>query len=831
MPFYSHRDERRFYLLSVHLAHVAAGAVERLAAMPDARQLASAASIAGIAHDFGKYTGFFQRYLRTGRGGPEKQHAFISSLWAAYLASWLDLGSTERLSLFLTVMRHHQGLADPEEYLLAPRKLVGTAWDDLEPTDAGRLHLLETQLDDIRKNARVIARSINTAMRYAARLLARKGVSAPEWLTRDLTVMIEALTEFLDGWVKVYGELYTDLRRLKRQPEKDLAAYFRVLSLFSALIDADKIHAARVDEVKRPDVPCDAVSRYRALNFDSPRGAMDSLRNDLYETVISRVNQAGIERRLFTITAPTGTGKTLAGLGAALSLRARLTGSGRPTPRIIYALPFTSIIDQTFAVAEAVLHSALPGLEEIPSSWLLKHHHLAEPVYWDADGEDGQHSLEASLLLIESWQSEIVITTFVQLFHTLVGYENRMLKKFHRLGGAILILDEVQSVPVEYWPLVIDTLRQAVDALDLRVILMTATRPEWFGSNESLELAGNPESVRGRFEALDRVMVAADMTPLTVEQAAAEFLGRYQKGRAYLVVLNTIKSSITFYQILRQASGDQRLPLYYLSTNIVPAERERRLREIRERLKRHESPVVVSTQVVEAGVDLDFDEVWRDLGPVDAVVQVAGRCNRNFRQKRGTVRVMHFVEDKDTDQRQRSLASYVYGGIHTVAARRLFADKPSLAEPDFFDVVADYFRLVREGKSAAISEDLLCAMARLRFSRRPDEEARAVSDFALIRELPYYVDVFVCTDAKAEEVWERYQAEVASQRDLRCRAAAFLALKRDFRRYLLSVPSKLVLHRLSDEIRPLCVPHYLLNEFYDAETGFKRVTEESALVW
>ncbi|MBC7348246.1 MAG: CRISPR-associated helicase/endonuclease Cas3, partial [Clostridia bacterium] len=382
----------------------------------------------------------------------------------------------------------------------------------------------------------------------------------------------------------------------------------------------------------------------------------------------------------------------------------------------------------------------------------------------------------------------------------------------------------------EYWPVVAATLRRAASKLDMAVILMTATRPEWFAAGEALELAGEPAAVRRRFTALDRVTVTADGEPLTVAQAAGQFLERHREGRAYLVVLNTIKSSIAFYQALRRAWGGEGPPLYYLSTNIVPAERERRLQEIRESLARGDSPVVVSTQVVEAGVDLDFDEVWRDLGPVDAVVQVAGRCNRHFRAEHGVVRLLYLVDDRP-GVGERLLASYVYGPIHTRAARRLFTERPALAEPDFFDAVADYFRLVREGKSAAVGEDLLRAMAGLRFSREQDEQTCAVSDFALIRALPWYVDVFICADAAAEEIWERYRTQVAGQRDLRRRAEAFLALKRDFRRYLLAVPARLLLHRLPDDSRPPCVPRYLLDEFYDAETGFKRVDEEDVLIY
>ncbi|MGB9920465.1 MAG: CRISPR-associated helicase Cas3' [Moorellales bacterium] len=832
MAYFAHREEHRWYRLSAHLAQVAVGAVERLQAWPGEGRLGEAAFLVGLAHDFGKYTSFFQHYLRTGKGGPEKQHAFLSALWAAYLAARANFAPSLRLAVFLVVARHHQELVDPETYLVPPRELAAD-WQELEPELASRLQLTQSQVEDLRSQIPEVARSLAVASRRAAGRLRRRGLPVPEWAGADWS---ETLWGFLQEWVGTYGELYRAARAAKREGEDlSLKNYFQVLALFSALIDADKIHSARVAEPALPSLPADPVGAYRRACFTAPCGLMDQLREDLFRTVQERLEQAPRGQRLFALTAPTGTGKTLAGLAAAFRLRARRQSGRVPAGRIIYALPFTSIVDQVYSVAEAVLRAgagsegrALVG--SLPTSWLLKHHHLADPVYLDAVSAGEERPLDASLLLIESWQSEVVVTTFVQLLHTLIGFENRMLKKFHRLAGSVLILDEVQNLPVEYWPVVAATLREAAESLDLSVVLMTATRPEWFSPGEAWELAGDPEVVQHRFRCLDRVGVEIDPDPMTVSQAVARFLENYRSDRAYLVVLNTIRSSVAFYQALREAWGKLGPPLYYLSTNVVPAERERRLLEIRRRRERGEKLVLVSTQVVEAGVDLDFDEVWRDLGPVDAVVQVAGRCNRHLRRERGTVRLF-FLVDETPGRERRLLSSYVYGPIHTHAARKLFEGQTELREPDFYRAVADYFRLVSESKSSLEGEQIRQAMSGLRFTRRRDEEPRAVSDFALIQTLPHYADLFLCLDARAQEVWERYRTEVLGQRDLRRRAEAFLAIKRDFRRYLLSVPRRSLVHRLDANTQPLHVPAYLVEEFYDPATGFKYEGHEGAIVY
>ncbi|HHW39893.1 MAG TPA: CRISPR-associated helicase Cas3' [Syntrophomonadaceae bacterium] len=834
MRCYAHRVEQKFYPLSAHLAWVAVGAAERLSSSPTRETLYSAALVAGLAHDFGKYTSYFQSYLRTGRGGAEKQHALISGLWGAYLARRLSLPPEQQLAIYFAVGRHHQDLGDPEESLVSPADLDGD-WAELDCRTREQLRVVVAQIADLQQRREEITASLGTAGRWAARLLAARALPSPEWLRGDWG---EVLADFLAGWKDVYRGFFGFWRRFKRQRLaseaagsrcRDLGLYFGILSLFSALIDADKIHAARVSEPSRMPIPADAVERYRGAKYGPPATAVDALREDLYRCVAERIRQAPLEQRLFSLTAPTGSGKTLAALAAAFCLRERLAEERGTPPRIIYALPFTSIIDQAFAVGEDVLCTALQlPPDALPTSLILKHHHLADLSYLRSPGE-AESPLDEALLLIESWQSEVVVTTFVQFFHTLVGYENRMLKKFHRLGGAVVLLDEVQNIPVEYWPLVEESLRQACSHLDMRVILMTATRPEWFEPEEVWELAGDPEAVRRRFAALNRVRLVVDTTPCTVEEAAAAFLEQHQRGMSYLVVLNTIRSSVVFYNILREALGSE-VPLYYLSTNIVPAERQRRIAEIRESLASGEKPVVISTQVVEAGVDLDFDVVWRDLGPVDAVVQVAGRCNRHFRKKQGDVRLVHLVDRRGDEG--LSLASYVYGRIHTFTARCLFSSCTYLEEPDFYELVAEYFSAVRQNKSAAESEAILRAMTALRFkSSAAGEGVACVSDFQLIRQLPYYNDIFICVDERAEGIWERYQKTVAKERDLRRRWAAFLEIKRDFHRYLVSVPNKLVVHRLPVDSRPLVIPAYLLDEFYDRETGFKRCEQEDALIF
>lgn len=825
MVFFAHKEyENRpypCYRLGSHLALVAAECCASVAELPRSRELLPLAAIVGLTHDFAKYTSYFQNYLLTGQKNEYKGHAFLSALWAAFLAERQNLGPKERLVAFTSVLWHHCDLGLVDDYLVSRQELEDQL--SLDPNKYRRIEITAKQVEDLSRNSKEIASSLRWAAHHLSRCLFRQRLSTPElgqFLTQNWE---ELLAEFLFSWKEVYVSLYRDWRKLARQEEYQLSDYFFLVSLFSALIDADKLHSARVRKVKRPDLPSNLVFLYKKKRFaGSSPGAIDILREEVFRNTEDRIKKASLDQRFFTLTAPTGSGKTLAVLNATLILRERLSSAYGRTPRIVYALPFTSVIDQTYHVLWEILQETVTGFSSAPSPYLLKHHHLADVFYRAVEEED--LGFDAAMLLIESWQSEVIITTFVQLLHTLIGYRNRMLKKFNQLNHAIVIMDEVQNIPVEYWPLVTTVLKEAAKELDLRLILMTATRPEWFSQGEAAELAGEPEDVVRFFRTLNRVRLYPDLEPRTVAEAAELFLSLYEPSKSYLVVLNTIRSSIEFYQCIREVLKD-RVPLFYLSTNIIPAERERRLEELRRLLERGAKPVLVSTQVVEAGVDLDFDEVWRDIGPIDAVVQVAGRCNRHFRKEKGLVRLVRLVDEKGN-----TLARRVYGNIHVWGAERVFEHRSCLEEPDFFEAVANFFRFVRERKDTSKSEGILKAMKSLRFQRDKEESDCAVRDFRLIEDRPDQVEVFVAVDEKAESVWQFYRQKVVGAPDIKSRQEAYYKIKRDFGRYIISVPAKLLLGKVDETVKPLYIPSYLVPEIYDWETGFKRVEEGMFIV-
>lgn len=403
--------------------------------------------------------------------------------------------------------------------------------------------------------------------------------------------------------------------------------------------------------------------------------------------------------RKFSITLPTGFGKTISGLASAFSIRAKIEQELGYSPRIIYSLPFLSIIDQNAEVIRKIILSSPTLLASvssrnntssniqsephyditastIPSNIFLVHHHLADKSYiLRGKGEDEEESINyrSSVFLIEGWNSELVITTFVQFFESIITNKKNMLRKFNNIVGSLIILDEIQAIPPKYWDGVNRALSYLCEKLGCWVILMTATRPMIL--KESRELTDWRKYL---FE--DRVTYSfrqghsvEDVADLIFEKLRSDKRNKedIDNGVRILAILNTIGESKEVYNILKNRlsheynnnpsvdkdgicnyfnNGDnteQELLLLYLSSTVLPRTRLSRILKIKEKSKA--SKVVISTQVVEAGVDIDMDIVIRDFAPLDSIVQSAGRCNRNAHQDKTGQVIIFKLKDEIND--------------------------------------------------------------------------------------------------------------------------------------------------------------------------------------
>lgn len=367
------------------------------------------------------------------------------------------------------------------------------------------------------------------------------------------------------------------------------------------------------------------------LDAMAQRVQADGLAHTRVMQARTQVQQACLEQAarppgVFTLTVPTGGGKTLSSLAFALE-HARQHG----LRRVVYAIPYTSIIEQTASVLAGIF-----GSDQV-----IEHHSQAEAAAGD--------ETSASRLACENWDAPLIVTTNVQLFESLFASRTSRCRKLHRLAGSVIVLDEAQMLPPEFLQPILYTLNLLLAHYRISLVLCTATQPvltDQVHFDASKNLCGLPTphpiiaAPQPLFEQLRRTEVhwPADLHTAIELPALAD---QVQTDACALVILNTRKDAIGLARLLPRDG------MLHLSAAMCGAHRAQVITELRARLARRaegaDVPLhVVSTQLIEAGVDVDFPVVWRALSGLDSIAQAAGRCNREGRlaHRLGQVRVV-----------------------------------------------------------------------------------------------------------------------------------------------------------------------------------------------
>lgn len=784
---YSHPDKP----LEIHLINVADIVVKNLESLPikpigslNKDKLTRLAKLCAFCHDVGKATEYFQRYLFTEgeeqsslKLKEETHHSLLSSIVALCLTieefkDDVELSEEEKQFVsfiaFLSVKRHHGDLRDVLEEAILEDKEINILLKQIQSID-------ETKFSIFIEN------------------LKRAGFKY------DLNK--EILELYVYRSKEILKNIRRNLRRLKENNSIDL--YILNNILFSLIIDADKseVGIRKIFNRREMDIPYVIIDNYKTSLKVDRNDKVNILREKAYKEVMSK--NIELDQKIYSINLPTGLGKTFTSLAFALKLREMIYRERGYKPRIIYTLPFLSIIDQNASVIDSLLQ-----FNNIPldTDIFLKHHHLSD-LYYKTD--DNEFEAEEAKLLIESWNSEIIITTFVQFFHSLISNRNRMLRKLHRLSGSIVILDEIQAIPFKYWNLLEKLFEYLTSKFELYIIFSTATQPFIIPKGKIHSLV-NPEEY---FYYMDRVILEVlTEQKMTLEELISNFTP--QKDKSYLFIMNTISSSEIFYKLLKDKTSEE---IVYLSTHITPNDRLKRIKKISDRKVR----MAVTTQLVEAGVDIDFDVVFRDMAPLDSVIQAIGRCNRNWRK--GQKGICNLVELKDD---RRTYASYIYDYLLLNITQNILSKKRTIMEKDFLDIINLYYEDVNKKKSDDKSREFIDAIYSLKYTS--DDGSTSIENFKLIEEEYMKIDIFIEQDEEAEMLWKRY-CDIREIKDLFERRVEFNRIKSRFYRYVISIP----IHKVKN-LPPIVnglgyVSRSSLKDYYDEETGFKCKGE--LLIW
>ncbi len=421
-----------------------------------------------------------------------------------------------------------------------------------------------------------------------------------------------------------------------RQTDTVFAEALRTRMLFSCLVDADFLdtekhfspNAAKHREVPslQPEHALEILLRH--LNGLSGDGEVNQRRRNLLADCRAAAAQPC---GLFTLTAPTGSGKTLSSLAFALQHIVQHNASlaiSDPSRfrRIIVVIPFTSIIEQTAQVYRTLFET------DFGQDYVLEHHSAVapreRPEEKGTDAEDER--IRRVRLAAENWASPLVVTTSVRFFESLFSNLPSDCRKLHNIGRSVVLFDEVQTLPPDLVPSLLSAVKLLTRDYGVTAVFMTATQPAFSAAESALPYGWKPTPIAsdesGLAEALRRTRIELPTLDhkITWQEIADRMAGEAQS----LCVVNTTAEARNLFKLLRDPLSDG---LYHLSSRLCPQHRRKKLETIRERLREGLSCRLVSTQLIEAGVDVDFPIAFRALGPLDSIIQTAGRCNREGR--------------------------------------------------------------------------------------------------------------------------------------------------------------------------------------------------------
>ncbi len=659
------------------------------------------AFLIGLFHDFGKATPNFQEYI----SNPDKKrdlftkHGFFSALIGYSFVEKEFQQEILSYAAFQVIKNHHGNLAafDASNDNSIKRE-IKTAKFQLESS-------LKKYYDELRE----------FYIQYI-----------PHFdMIRDIDLnRFEEVIENSDLLIE---------DNLEEDHDKRIELFFITNLLFSLLIDSDKKDAARIstdyfsgnlnEPANRVQPFLDLAKKENPEKFGS-HIPINLLRDRFLQEIIS--NQAiSPENHFYTLTAPTGIGKTYGCLAFADKLIEKLPGQ---KARIIYCLPYTSIIDQNFTEFEKIIRfNKGAAYEKRPARYLLKHHHLADQIIENRVDKE-EYSYKDYLddrLLVESWESSMIVTTFVQFFHSIIGYKNRMLKKFHHIVNSIVILDEVQNVNPDYYRMLKDIFHTLGQRFNTYFLLTTATQPEIFDLEKSRPVELVDSAVYTGDSLFNRVKLIVDKKPQSLGDFKQRFCNEFN-GENCLIVLNTKRAAEEMFRCIKAQKKDYQVMC--LTNNLVPIDRKNRIEIVKKVLLHQEKIILVSTQLIEAGVDISFKYVYRDFGPLDSIIQVAGRCNRSgeYGESGGT---MILVRLTDEEHKERQFHSYIYKSIIAQYVEQTMQES-AYKSRDFQELTRDYFSrfdFIRESKR------LLEAIYELNYDREIQDQT-PVKDFKLIEE-------------------------------------------------------------------------------------------------
>lgn len=518
-------------------------------------------------------------------------------------------------------------------------------------------------------------------------------------------------------------ELDTEPIAFDKDRNMDFALGTFIRMLYSCLVDADFLDTELF--MKNGDTGRNSGESMEILQNRLKNHISEWLKNTDEDTINGRrteilnncIREGKQKEGIFRLTVPTGGGKTVASLAFALEHAVK-----NHKDRIIYVIPYTSIIEQNAQVFREIL-----GEENV-----LENH-------CNVDYESSEE-FKPMQLASENWDKPVVVTTNVQFFESLFANKSSKCRKIHNIANSVIILDEAQMLPMDYLKPCIAMLQELVDSYSASIVLCTATQPaldSFFSKNELIkELCPRMEEQFSFFKRVNYQNLGKIRQDHLIE--------KLKKENNALCIVNTKKAAQVIYKELHGEG------IYHLSTSMYPKHRKRVLKTIRERLKNSEKCIVISTSLVEAGVDLDFATVYRQIAGLDSMIQAAGRCNREGKRELSNSIVCIFdLEEFQIAQRQRQQIDVSKG---------ILQDYTDIAD---LKAITDYFTRLYHSRGTSLDKKKIMD----EFQKMECNFAKVAKEFKLIEENTK--TIFINRELDAEELLQELRIKGVTKEKMR----------------------------------------------------------------
>lgn len=605
-------------------------------------------------HDMGKGSAAFQEFINNPLSYNDdpilKAHTPLSLVLALLYAKEEGWNSLDTIILAACVYGHHSGLP------ALPSKRFG------EHQSSSRV------LDDF--TGGLIAKTLKKQL---------STLDLPS-LERETSIGFK-ISKLSDKSIREAGrffqrEIMPDFYELSLKNKVDYR--FKAQLIFSFLLEADKAFLAVPD----PKVHLNRKHRrWQSAWVDQKIGKCNvSLVNMIRKKARDKVVERTLSKPkagLYSMTAPTGIGKTLLAASWALIRRETIEKEAGIPPKIIVVLPYLSIIDQTTKEYRSLLEI---GGQDVDGSWFLTNHSLSDRKFAPWMEEKTEH------FFIDTWRTELVITTYDQFLLSLIEPRARYQMRFHNLCDALIIMDEVQSLPCKLWQLLDAVLHSLWETGDSQILLMSATLPPFVSKTTHLL-----ENYGEYFRSFSRYKLCLHIEKKIYiqnfcEDLAARLGDWLSEKERVLITLNTRKCARIVFDYLKDRWPEKykAVPMFFISADVTPKDRLNKIGVIKE----NKPCVVVSTQCIEAGVDIDMGIIIRDFAPWDSIVQIAGRCNREgTRGKWLTVEILDIVNEKGY-----RYAEMIYDEVALQVTRKLLGSIAIIKEEGILSISDQYFK-------------------------------------------------------------------------------------------------------------------------------------------